>query len=124
MPWRAGDLMPAVRLLKSHISAGEDKANTANAQTGNILDKISEFWAFFGPLSYTISGKCVHVAGVIDAELVRFSSFNTAPQAKSEGTISEALCDVHDGLPVETPSNALVQSAGGLSNHSLVPFVV
>lgn len=42
----------------------------------------------------------------------------TAAMFKSEGSVSEAIGDWADIFRVEVPSDALVQCAGGLSDHA------
>lgn len=79
---------------------------------------MSELWVFVEAWSWPISGKCPRVAGLSDAKLVCVQSVITAALSESEGTVSEAICDVHDGFPVEASPDAPGLSAKASSNQA------
>lgn len=77
---------------------------------------MSEVRVFFKRLIWTFSGECACVVMLVDAELVRVRSVITAALSENEGTISEAICDVRRGFPVEASSDVPSLSAGGSSD--------
>lgn len=85
---------------------GEKGENMAETCACDTLDVMSEIWALVKEQSRNDGGERAYVAGLVDAELIRFLSFITAALSKSEDTISEAMRDVECDLPDEVSSDA------------------
>lgn len=79
---------------------------------------MSELRILVKRLNRTIGGERACLAGLVDAELVRIRSVITAAILESERMVSEAICDVHDGLPAEASSDEPGPSAGGSSDQA------
>lgn len=88
---RDGDLGAVVRAgrsFKGRIVTGDDRANTAEAQACQTLDKISELWALVGGLNRIVVVKRAQVAGLVEAKLGRNWSVITSALSESEGPVS------------------------------------
>lgn len=102
----------ARRLLKAWAEAGEDRANNAEAGACETMDKMYKLQQLVEGLNQIVSGECGDVAGLVRAELVCVRSVITAALSGGDGTVSKAICDVHNRFPVEASSDALSPSAG------------
>lgn len=74
---------------------------------------MSKFRAFVKGLNWTVGEECAQVAELVDGALICILSIIPAGLSESEGTVSEAICDVCDNFPVEASSDVLDSSAGG-----------
>lgn len=83
-------VVPAMRPLMGCVAAGEGRANSTEAPALETTDKMSQLRTFVGGLNLPIGSARAHVAGLVDAELVRGWSFNTAALLESEGMVSVA----------------------------------
>lgn len=101
-------VMRTVLALKGCVAGGEDRASTEKSSSQETLEKILKLLALFQGRDWTVGGESAHVAGCIDAELVRIWSVISAPVSESEGTVSGAICSLHDDVPVEASSDARV----------------
>lgn len=116
-------MVQAVRSLKGRAALGEGRANTAEAQAREMLDEMS-LLALGEVLNRTMGGERVRFAGLVDSELIRIRSVTTAALLESEGTVRDAICNLHDGFPVELSPDALFLAARGLYDQSWGSFVV
>lgn len=65
----------------------------------------------------------MHVAVLVDAELVHVLTFITAALLENGGAVGEAICNLCDGFLVEVPPNAASPSAGDSSYPAQVSFI-
>lgn len=64
-----------------------------------------ELRALVEGLNRTFGGERARVAELVDAELVCIQSVTIAGLSESEGTVTEEICNVPDGFPVEASSD-------------------
>lgn len=69
-------------------------------------------------LDWTVVGKLASVARLVDADLIGVQSVSTTALQEIEGTASEPICDVRDGLPVEAFSDVPGPSTEGSSDQA------
>lgn len=105
-------------MLKDGIGAGENSANTAEARTRELSDEMSKIRAPIKGQNRTVGGEHVHIAGLVDAELVPIRLVISAALSERESTVSKAICHVRDGFPVQNSSDARSPSAGGYSDQA------
>lgn len=91
---------------------------------GQNLDKLFKLWAFVQRLRRTSGGEHVRVAELVDEEKFRVWFVITAAQLESESTVSEAMCGVYHGFPVEASSDAWGLRIWGSPDEDEVLFFV
>lgn len=114
----------AVELLKARFAAGKDRVHTDEAWSCETMDKISKLQALLEEPDRSVGGERARVAGLVDAELVSVAPVINKALSGSEGMVSEEICDVHDGFPVNWSSDAPDPSVIGLSDQACVSFGV
>lgn len=119
-----GIVVRAVRSLKSRVAEGEDRVSTEEVRARETLDKMSKLRAPVKGLNRTVVGEHARVTELLKAELVRVLSVITAALSESEGKVSNALCGVRDGFPVDACFDTPAPSAECLSEQAEVLFVV
>lgn len=60
----------------------------------------------------------MHVAGLVNADLVRFRCIINAALSESDGMVIEAICDVSDDFHFEASSDAPGSSVEGSSDQA------
>lgn len=88
-------LMRAVPSSKGRAALGEDRANSVKTRALESK-KMSALRWLVEVLNWTFVGGIARIAGLVDAELVHVRWFITGALSGSKGTVSEAICDVHD----------------------------
>lgn len=106
-------MVRALGSLKVLVAVNYDRSNTAEAQAQKKLDKMFKPWVLVEGPNRTVGSELARAAGLVDAEFVCVREVITAAQLESEGTVSEAICNVHDDFPVYSSSDAPIPSAGG-----------
>lgn len=101
----------AMWTFRGRVATGEDRANTEDALACETIDKMSELRALVEGLNWTVSGQRARVVELVNAESICVLLVITAALSESEGTVSEAICHVYDGFPVEASSDAPAPSA-------------
>lgn len=79
---------------------------------------MSEVWLLVQGLNYPVDGERVRVSGLVDAKLVHVRCDLTAALSESEGWVSEAICNLHDGFLVKASSEAPGPPAEGSSDQA------
>lgn len=94
---------------------GGDGASTAESYAQLTLDNMPELRTLVEEVNLAGSGERVHVAVLVDTELLRVPLVSSTVWLESNCTASKEICDVQDGFLVEVSYDApgLSASAGG-----------
>lgn len=105
-----GVVVRSVRSLKDQVALDEDGTNTTEDWAHETSEQMFEPWTLVEGLNWTVGGKRALVAGLDDAELVRIRVVVTVALWNIEGTVSEAICHMRDGVPFEASCYSLCLS--------------
>lgn len=110
--------VPSMWFLKGGLAGSEDRGNSGEACTCQMLDMMYKLRSLVKGLHRTVCGEETRVAGLTNAELVRSLSVITAALSGSESSVRMAICIVCHGFQFQAYSDARSPSAGGPSDQS------
>lgn len=84
----------------------------AEARARETLDSMPELCALVKTGNLPVGCEHAFAAGLVHEELVRFRLLTTSGLSESNGTVSKAIYDVHDGLPINQSSGRPTCFAG------------